>query len=211
MKTFIYSIALLLFSINNISAQKATDAQTIINEISSSLNTTTIKTDFELIISDKNQLNSQSNQGSFTMKAQKFVLEMTDAKVWFDGKTQWAYMPQTNEVSITEPTEDELSSINPMAILYGYAAKSDLNFSKLKSTENYIIDMTPRSTKDDFSKIEVQISKNSKQLKSIKMSDKNGSTTLLKLTNYRKDNSISADFFQFNKTQYKNAFINDLR
>lgn len=211
MKTFIYSIALLLFSINNVSAQKSTDSQDIINKLVSSLSTTTIKTDFELIISDKNKLNSQSNQGSFTMKAQKFVLDMSEAKVWFDGKTQWTFTPQTNEVSITEPSEDEIASINPLAVLNGYRAKSNLSFSKIKSAENYIIDMTAKSAKDDFSKIEVQVSKNSKQLKSIKMLDKNGATTLLKLKNYKNDISASADFFKFNKTQYKDAFINDLR
>jgi len=50
-------------------------------------------------------------------------MEMDEMQAWFDGKTQWAYMAQNNEVSITEPTEKELAETNPMAILSGYKTK----------------------------------------------------------------------------------------
>ena len=211
MKSFIYSITLLLISINPILAQNSTDIQGIIDKSLSTLNNTTIKTNFELSVNEKNKLNSQSNNGVFTMKGQKFFLDMTNTKIWFDGKTQWSYLLQTEEVSITEPTEEELSLINPLAILKRYSAKSKLSFSKNKSNDNYIIDMAPKSEKDDFNKIEVQIDKKNNQLKSIKMIAKNGITTLLNLSNYQKDINVSADYFKFDKTQCKGAYINDLR
>jgi outer membrane lipoprotein-sorting protein len=211
MKTFIYSIALLLFSISTISAQKSTDAQAITRNLLSSLNTTAIKTDFELIASEKNKLNSHSDQGTFTMKGQRFVLEMPEVKVWFDGKTQWAFTTQTNEISITEPTRDEILEINPLAILNRSTSEMNINFSKKKSNENYIIEMTPKNIKQNLSKVELQINKSTNELKSIEINEKDGTTMTLKLKNYKKNIKLIADFFTCDKTQYKNAYINDLR
>jgi len=69
---------------------------------------------------------------------------MDEMKAWFDGKTQWAYMAQNNEVSITEPSEKELAETNPMAILSGYKTKTVIRFSKTKSTNNYVVEMIPK-------------------------------------------------------------------
>ena len=129
MKRFSYSILVLIISIFSASAQNNTDAEKIINNLLTSVKTSAIRTNFNLKITEKNALNSQSNSGIFTLKGDRFVLEMDETKAWFDGKTQWAYMVQNNEVSITEPTAQEVASINPMAILSGYKAKSVVRFS----------------------------------------------------------------------------------
>ena len=211
MKKLSYSIFVLIISILPLSAQNNTDAEKIINNFLSSVKASAIRTNFNLKITEKNALNSQSNSGIFTLKGNKFVLEMDEAKVWFDGKTQWAYMIQNNEVTITEPTNQEIASINPMAILEGYKAKSVVRLSKKKSAQNHIIEMKPKQKSNDFSMIEVQISKNNQQLVSISLSDKKGINTTLSLTSYQKGIKATDDLFQFDKKKYKNAFINDLR
>ena len=100
MKRFSYSILVLIISIFSASAQNNTDAEKIINNLLTSVKTSAIRTNFNLKITEKNALNSQSNSGIFTLKGDRFVLEMDETKAWFDGKTQWAYMVQNNEVSI---------------------------------------------------------------------------------------------------------------
>ena len=109
MNKFTYSIAILIFSIPGIFAQNNPDAERVINNLLNSAKTNAIKTNFKLSVTEKNALNSHSNSGTFILKANKFVLEMDETKAWFDGKTQWAYMEQNNEVSITEPTDTELA------------------------------------------------------------------------------------------------------
>jgi outer membrane lipoprotein-sorting protein len=211
MKRFSYSILVLIISIFSASAQNNTDAEKIINNLLTSVKTSAIRTNFNLKITEKNALNSQSNSGIFTLKGDRFVLEMDETKAWFDGKTQWAYMVQNNEVSITEPTAQEVASINPMAILSGYKAKSVVRFSKKKSAQNHIIEMRPKQKNNDFTLIEVQINKSNQQLVSVLLTDKNGLNTMLSLSNYQKGFKVTDDFFQFNKSKYKNVVINDLR
>ena len=211
MNKFTYSIAILIFSIPGIFAQNNPDAERVINNLLNSAKTNAIKTNFKLSVTEKNALNSHSNSGTFILKANKFVLEMDETKAWFDGKTQWAYMEQNNEVSITEPTDTELAQVNPMAILSGYKLKSNIRFGKSKSAQNYFVEMTPKQKNNDFTKIEVVVGKNTGNLVSIKMNLKNGSTMFLTLSNYQKGIKVTNDTFVFNKNKFKGVTINDLR
>lgn len=211
MKQFTYSIVVLIISIHTAFSQNNTDAETVINNYLASVKTSAIRTNFKLIVTEKNKVNSQTNSGMFTLKGNKFVLEMDETKAWFDGKTQWAYVAESNEVSITEPTVDEIASINPLAILAGYKAKSNVRFSKTKSAQSHIIELMPKNKNNDFSKITVQINKANNQLVSIIMVDKKANITTLLLQNYQKVTKLNDDFFVFNKNAYKNVTINDLR
>ncbi|MFZ4582613.1 MAG: LolA family protein, partial [Paludibacter sp.] len=169
------------------------------------------KTNFQLSVTQKNAVTSQPILGTFTMKASKFMLEMNETKVWFDGKTQWAYSISDNEVSITEPNQDELATINPMAILSGFKAKSTIKLSKQKATQNHIIELIPKNKKEEFTKVEVQINKSNSNLALIKLYDKKGSITTLNLTKYQQISKITDEIFVFNKTKFKGVTINDLR
>lgn len=207
----IYILGALLFMLQTATAQSNSQAEKIISDLLNSIKTNAIKTDFRLTISDKSNPKGQTTSGTFTLKSSKFVLDMTEMKAWFDGKTQWAYIPQNNEVSITEPTEKELSETNPMAILSGYKAKSIIRFNKTKSAQNYCIEMIPKVKSSDISKIEVQVNKSTQNLVLIKLTNKNGSTSLLALSNFQKGIKVPDSFFVFNPTKYKGLVENDLR
>lgn len=46
-----------------------------------------------------------------------FALDLGDAKIYYDGKTQWAYSADDNEATSFSPTADELLQANPASIL----------------------------------------------------------------------------------------------
>lgn len=60
-------------------------------------------------------------QGSITMAGASFTMSTPQLKEWYDGKTQWTYLRSSGEVSITEPTAEELTASNPFAILSSYS------------------------------------------------------------------------------------------
>jgi outer membrane lipoprotein-sorting protein len=208
----ILAIALVLFSLPDISAQNNAKAENAITDLLSEAKSSAIKTNFKLAISDKKDPQPMVSTGVFTLKGNKFVLEMDAMKAWFDGKTQWAYVQQNNEVSITEPTVKELSETNPMAILSGFKSKCIIRFSaKVKSAQNYCIEMIPKIKNSDITKIDVQINKSNGNLYSIKLGNKNGGTTLLTLSNFQKGITVSDNAFVFNQARYKGVTVNDLR
>ncbi|MDD3080415.1 MAG: outer membrane lipoprotein carrier protein LolA [Paludibacter sp.] len=211
MKRFTYSIFVLIISIFNTNAQNSTDAEKVINNLVSSLNSGAIKTNFTLSMSEKNGVNSQSGSGTFILKGKKFALEMDETKAWFDGKTQWTFVKQNNEVSVTEPSEEELATVNPIAIIEGYKTKSYVRFSKTKSSANYIVEMKPKFKNDDFVNIEIQVAKSTGNLNSIKMTDKKGHIIHLSLKNYQKGLKVTNETFVFNKAKLPGVMVNDLR
>ena len=205
------SLVVLFFSMQILNAQNNPQAEKILTDLLTVAKTNAIKTSFKLTVKEKNDSQPQSASGTFTLKGNKFFLEMDAMKSWFDGKTQWSYVPQNNEVSVTEPSEKELSETNPMAILSGFKSKCLIRFStKVKSEQNYCIEMTPK-IKNDVSKIEVQVNKLSGNLFSIRLTNKNGSTSLLTLSNFQKGINVTDNIFIFNASKYKGATVNDLR
>jgi len=208
----IFSISLILFTFQGTYAQNNVQAEKIISDVLTQAKTSAISTNFKLTISDKKDPQSIVSSGIFTLKGNKFVLEMDAMKAWFDGKTQWAYVSQNNEVSITEPTVKELSETNPMAILSGYKSKSLIRFSgRVKSAQNYCIEMIPKTKNNDITKIDVQINKNNGNLQSIKVMNRNGSSTLLTLSNFKKGVNVPDNIFVFNASKNKGVTVNDLR
>jgi len=205
-----FSIFLIVFSAQFIAAQNNSQAEQILNDLLNTAKTSAIKTNFKLISEDKN--NSQSTTGIFTLKGTKFTLDINEMKVWFDGKTQWSYSQQNNEVTVSEPTEKELSETNPLAILSSFKAKCSIQFSgKTKSAQNYCIEMTPKVKNKNISKIEVQINKSNGNLASIKTTTTSGASSLLTLNNFQKGLKVADNLFVFNQAKNKGVSINDLR
>lgn len=211
MHKYILSIALFINSIYGLNAQNSTDAETIINKFIVSVQSEAIGTDFTFIISEKNTVNSQNFSGTFTLKGNQFYLQSDEMQVWFDGKTQWAYLEGNNEVSITEPTESELVQINPVAILSGFRSVSNIRFGKQQNAKNHIIELIPKNKKAEFSLVEVQIDKTTGNLYSILIRFQNGVTNQLFLKNYRKHVNITRNTFIFDKSKFKDVIVNDLR
>ncbi|GHT18713.1 membrane protein [Bacteroidia bacterium] len=209
MKTKFLCISIILLISNALSAQNATK---IIDSFIANAKSSAIKTDFSLTVKEKNAKQGQTVKGNFTMKANKFIMTMNNMTVYFNGKTQWAYTPETEEVTITEPTSEELAETNPMAILYSYRATSDIKFAANNSNSaNYTIEMTPKTQKSNLQTITVIIDKKTGNLLSINQIEKNGNTLTLTLTNYKNKIVIADTAFNFNIKQHKGVTVNDLR
>lgn len=211
MLKYIISISLFINSIFTLNAQQKTDAQTVINKFQNTVKTETIQADFRLEIKQKNNVNSQSVSGNILLKSNLFYINMDDIQVWFNGKTQWTLMKENNEVSIIEPTEQELAEVNPVAILSALKAKSNVRFSKTKSEQLYIVELLPKQKNADIQFAEIKIQKKNNQLVSMKMIQKNGTTSTIVMSNYKTGIKTTPANFQFDKTKFPKVSVNDLR
>ena len=71
--------------------------------------------------------------------------------------------------------------------------------------------MLPKAGSKDIIKIEVQVNKASGGLSSIKLSNKNGTSSLLVLSNFKKGIAAADNIFVFNAAKHKGVSVNDLR
>lgn len=82
-------------------------------------------------------------QGSVILSGAKYSMTTPQMSVWYDGRTQWTFLRNTNEVSITEPSADELLSTNPFAILSDQTG----HYSARRLSDNsgrYRVELVPR-------------------------------------------------------------------
>lgn len=62
-------------------------------------------------------------QGNAVLSGAYFTLSTPVLQVWYDGRTQWTMLCSSREVSITEPTAEEVMESNPFAILRDYSSR----------------------------------------------------------------------------------------
>ncbi len=211
MNKFKLSILAFAISIFTISAQNNTEAEKIINETVTKLNTQTLRANFKLDFFEKNNVISQSLQGNLILQAKKFHLNTPEVKAWFDGKTQWAYFAQNNEVSVTNPTTEELAETNPAMIISELRSKSTISFAKQKSNNFHFIILSPKQKNAEIVRVTIQVNKSNGNLSNIRIENKNGTSSLLTFSTYVLGNKAADSEFTFDRSKFKSAYINDMR
>lgn len=211
MRKLIFSIVLLTNSIFALVAQKNVEAEQLIDRFIASVSTQAIRTNFTLEVFEKNAVHSQQFSGSFTMQANRFNLETEEMKVWFNGKTQWVYYSQSDEVTITEPTAEELSTTNPVAILSDLKRTSKISFGKQKNAQQHIVLLAPKNAQASFSMAEVYFHKSTGNLAAMTLRFPDGSSQSLKLNNYQSNTTVPLSVFNFDKKKFPEAIVVDMR
>ncbi len=147
--------------------------------------------------------------GNMTLSGDRFAFSSPEMSTWFNGTTLWTYSADTNEVNLTDPTEDELQEVNPFTFIK--SARREYTPRLLHSDSNkYDIELSPKVKKSELKKIEVSISKTSNLPTAITLYLKNGNVKIT-ITNAKTGKRLSNDAFTFNKSLFPNAEIVDLR
>ena len=166
-------------------------------------------------LSDSNGIRADfegSETGFLLLKGEKFYLNNGNVQSWYDGKTQWSYVADTEEVNISHPTLEELQGINPYHILMRY--KTDFNYTyKGSQTRNGVkgheIVLTPKHS-EQSEVIRVFISKTYHPL-AMKMEQNGQTLSEINVTSYRTDQKLEDGMFKFNRSLFPNAEIIDMR
>lgn len=147
---------------------------------------------------------------SATIAGNKFVIGSSAMKTWFDGTTQWTYIASDNEVTIDEPTDAELTQINPLLILNNFRQ----NFSsKTESTTASAIkiSLTAKTKTGDISSAIVTINPKNQLPQEIVVKFRSGKTATIRISSLTIGKALPITTFRFQKTAYPKAEINDLR
>ena len=146
-----------------------------------------------------------STSGTIAIKGKKFYATTPQAKVWFDGKTQWTYVKQNDEVNVNTPSAADLQAINPYTFIYMY--KQGYTASMTISGNSYVVTLQGKGK--SISEMVITINKQTYVPSQIRMLQ-NKQWTTIKVSNFRTAN-LSDALFRFNPKSYPNAEIIDLR
>ena len=146
------------------------------------------------------------SSGTLRLKGEKFVLEAGGMTTWFDGHTQWTYLPSSDEVNISEPTDEELQTLNPYAWLYLYDREYDLQSLPAETSGQYKIEMSARSAGEQVERLVLWLDKSG--LHPVKFSltlAGNVEPTLITVRDYRTRQPYTDAMFVFDPGEYPTA------
>ena len=194
-----------------LSAQKL-DAQDILDRTATAFRQAGgIQADFTVQTYAKGVLQG-SSVGTIRLKGEKFLLDADGVKTWFDGRTQWSYLTNSDEVNISEPTPEELQSINPYALLSIYKQGYHM---KLGKADTYggkpAYEVIASNRKQDLQCVIIYVTKDTLQPLCISMTQKGGNSVAIRITSYKTGESYNDNLFTFDKKVYPTAEVIDLR
>jgi outer membrane lipoprotein carrier protein len=181
---------------------------------------TSIKTEFTNV-SEKQVTNTQSKvtdsqSGSLQLKGEKFKLEIKGQVIFCDGKTQWTYIKESNEVQVNNaPDPKATDNLSPVTVFtlyekgykYKYEKEDDVNGTKVD-----IVDIFPIAPdKKSYHTIKLTIDKAKKEIISMKILNKNGTSSTITIKNFTTNLEMPDALFVFNKADYKGVEVVDLR
>ena len=148
-----------------------------------------------------------NTSGTIAIKCNKFNARTSQAIIWYNGKTQWAYMKATEEVNITTPNEAQQAAMNPYKFITIY--KIGFNLSMKTSGNNYVVHLTAQNKKRSVQEMYITINKKSYVPSQVKMKQGTSWTTL-DITNFQVKDQAD-NIFIFNAKEFPNSEVIDLR
>ena len=190
-------------------------AKTILDQVSAKTKVyKTIEAEFAIIVENKQEKMNDSKKGKIFIKGSKYKIDLAASTIFNDGKTQWTYMKDPNEVNITTPDPNDDNSLNPAKIFSIYEKGYKIRYINEKFEKNralYEIELYPIDLKKDFTKITLMVDKQKMQLFSMKRFGKDGTDYYIEVLKMDTDKEMADGMFTFDKTKYPKVEINDMR
>ena len=198
-----------------VKAQDADKAKEILDKVSEKTKSfKTIKADFSFTLENLQEDITETYDGSIKIKGNKYAIDLMDAKTYFDGKTLYTFMPETEEVNVSEPDENEDGTINPAKIFSLYESGFKYRFigePVIDGKTLYEIDLYPESRDKPFSRIKLFIYKDNLTLESLKQMGKDGNNYIIKVKKFQNDLPFDDSEFTFNASAHPDVEVIDMR
>lgn len=170
--------------------------------------------DFSLVMENLREGGKrQTILGNILLRGERFKLSVAGVDTYFDGKTESVYVAKNNEVTITNPSTEDLKDINPLFLMKSYQSGYKMRYSGAVSSNGKdleMVDLYPEDLSNDYSIITIVIDKATLALQSVKMQGKAGVNTMLNIDKVTKKNLADAEFV-FNPSSVKGIEVIDLR
>ncbi|HLR00295.1 MAG TPA: outer membrane lipoprotein carrier protein LolA [Sphingobacterium sp.] len=142
-----------------------------------------------------------------------YQINLESQKIISDGKAVWSILPEDKEVQITNPVSDE-ESIGPNNIFtfyqkgYKYITMEDEFTQDNKRLK--VIELSPENTQQNYFKIKLRINDNL-HIHDVKIFDKSGARYTYTISNLYVNHKINRKKFTFQKEEFPDYEIVDLR
>ena len=178
---------------------------TILSSFLTNLETKTLQSDFTVTVAE--EVNAPMNYpGTITMSGNCFRLTMFGIDAAYDGKTMYMYSGDTDELTLTNPTDKELIETNPF--LYAKALVDVCNVTERTTSDGTqtIVTLTPKDQSIGINRFTLRVRNNDLMPLQVEIKEGKKTSTLKlkepKFINTKTDYVIKAE---------AGTYVNDMR
>ena len=179
---------------------------TILSSFLTNLETKTLKSDFTITVAE--EVNAPMNYpGELSMHGPCFKVEMFNIEAAYDGKTMYMYSPETDELTLTNPTEQELLESNPL--LYAKALVPVCNIVERTSQDGSqtIVTLTPKDQSIGINRFVLKIRNSDLMPLSVEIKEGKKTSTL----KMKEPKFVQGAKEAYVITPEKDTYVNDMR
>ena len=169
---------------------------------------------FEFTVNmEEKGINIADFSGVLIVKQEKYYLTFEDQIMGDDGVMMWNYQKNTNEASLFDTEDDDFLIFHPLKMLNNWNKEYNVKFireEEFQKSKVNILDLTFRQ-KSQYYKMRLFIDKNSSYIQQAIMYKVDGMTLTYTVTKFTPNVVVDDSKFIFNKKEYPDVQINDMR
>lgn len=212
----IWSLLLLMMVLGSeVFAQNDPQAKAILNGVSKKYRSfNVVKIQFNFILKSPQANVNETQNGTLYVKpaSNKYKIYLDAQELTSDGKVQWTYLKNDNEVQIAE-INNSADAMNPAKIFTMYEKGFKyvyLGDTKLNGKIYQNIELAPLQDRP-YAKVRLKVDKLAKQIANIVVFDKNGNTYTYNIKSFTPKVKINDSFFTFDVNKHPGVDVVDLR
>ncbi len=204
-----------VFSQSNSLGKSDADAKKILDNVSAKFKTyKSVTANFTLKIENSAGKIQGTKSGVVNMKGSKYRVNISGQEIYSDGNNIWTFDKSANEVQLTK-FDPSTNTITPQKMFTNFYDKDFLyKLNSEKKEGNKVIqeiELTPVDKSKTFFKVLVDIDKNSKNIVSTKVFEKNGNRYIYTINSMKINPNLPESLFVFNAKNHLNVEVVDLR
>lgn len=204
-----------VFSQSSFMGKSDLAAKKILDNVSAKFKTyKSVTANFSLRIENSAGKVQGTKSGIVNMKGSKYRVNISGQEIYSDGNNIWTYDRSANEVQLTK-FDPSANTITPQKMFTNFYDKDFLyKLNSEKKSGNKVIqqiELTPIDKTKTFFKVLVDIDKNSRNIVSTKVFEKNGNRYIYTVTGMKTNAPLSESLFVFNSKNHPNVEVVDLR
>nr|WP_299173628.1 outer membrane lipoprotein carrier protein LolA [uncultured Allomuricauda sp.] len=186
--------------------QNSTKAKTLLDEVySKATSYDNIYIDFQSTLENTEANIKQDTNGHVTLSGDKYLLDYLGAQQLNDGKKVYTIVPENEEVTIEDVTEDD-NTVTPSKMLTFYRTGHNYKWDILQNVGGrkiQYVKLTPIDSNAEIKSILLGIDTQTKHIYKLIQTGENGTKTTLTVNSFKTNQPLSSTLFTFNTKKYE--------
>lgn len=152
-----------------------------------------------------------STSGSIAVSGDKFAVKTPENATIYDGTTQWTISAADKEITLFEPTADEIAQINPFAIIQSYATNFNVKALSTGTKSSVKIQLTAKDSEAQISNVIITFNAADKLPNALDVTLNDGTRLYVTISDLNISASIPASQFEVSTKSYLGYQFIDMR